>query len=199
MPPHAALIDVNVVPREGAHPTSQMEGAELGLALGSATASLGRLAIYALGTLTAQDIDLLPRAMAASTSTTDLGVFGPWTVQVTAPSDEDARLKVDGIPWPAGPGVAVVPAGNHVLQWSRGRPAGPGLSAFSGELGTARVTPASLTFSYDARPDAYAVVTRRPASLAVDGKPARLDAVADPAGGWVVRVPTGTHTAHLRF
>ena len=52
-----------------------------------------------------------------TTSTTDLGVFGRWTVRVTAPAGAETRLKVDGIQWPAGAGVAVVPAGNHVLQW----------------------------------------------------------------------------------
>lgn len=199
MPPQASLIDVNVVPRAGAKPTSQMEGAELGLALGSATASLGRLAVYALGTLTPQDLELLPLSMAASTSTTDLGVYGRWTVKVTAPSRADGRLTVDGIAWPAANGTAVVPPGNHVLQWSAGAPVGPGLSSFGGELGTARVAARSLTFTYAARPDAYAVVTTRPRALLIDGKAARLDAVADPDGGYAVRVPTGTHRAVLTF
>jgi hypothetical protein len=199
MPPQASLIDVNVVPREGAKPTSQMQGAELGLALGSATASLGRLAIYSLGTLRPQDLDLLPLSMAAATSTTDLGVFGRWTVKVTAPSRSDGRLTVDGIRWPAANGVAVVPAGNHVLQWSAGAAVGPGLTAFGGELGTARVTAHSLTFTYSARPDAYAVVTQRPRALRIDGKVAQVDAVADPGGGYAVRVPTGTHRAALTF
>jgi hypothetical protein len=106
---------------------------------------------------------------------------------------------VDGIRWPAANGVAVVPAGNHVLQWSAGAPVGPGLTAFGGELGTARVTAHSLTFTYSARPDAYAVVTQRPRALRIDGKVAQVDAVADPGGGYAVRVPTGTHRAALTF
>jgi hypothetical protein len=149
--------------------------------------------------LTAPDLDLLTLGMAASTSTTDLGVFGRWTVKLTAPSRGDGRLRVDGIPWPAANGVAIVPPGNHVLQWSAGAPVGPGLVALGADLGTARVTARSLTFSYAARPDAYAVVTKRPRELRIDGKPARLDAVADPDGGYAVRVPTGTHKALLTF
>lgn len=200
MPPQSALIDVNVVPRIGGpRPTVQMEGAELGLALGSATAKLGRLAIYSLGTLTGPDLDLVPRAMAASTATTDLGVFGSWTVKLTAPHPGWNRLKVDGIPWPSGDGVAIVPPGNHVVVWAKGDPYGPGLTAFGGELGTAHVSGASLTFTYVARPDALAVVTEKPKTLAIDGKPASLDVVRDPAGGWVVRVPTGRHEAELGF
>lgn len=195
MPPGASLVDVNVVPRAGAHPTSQMEGAELGLALGSATAQLGRVGIYSLGTLTSQDLDLIPGATAASTSTTDLGVFGKETVTVTAPSPRDRRLTVDGVPWPAADGVAVVPPGNHVLHWSAGTPPGPGLESFGGRLGTARVTATSLTLAYDARPDAYAVVTRRPIGLTIDGKAATLDV----SGTYAVRLPSGTHRAVLTF
>jgi hypothetical protein len=199
MPPQAAIVDVNVVQRKFAHPTSQMQGAELGLALGSATAALGKLGVYALGTLTADDLDLLPRAMAASTSTTDLGVFGKWTVTVTAPAKGMHRLRVDGHQWPTANGVAVVPAGNHVLEWATGDPIGPGLVALGAELGTARVTAQTITFTYVARPDALAVVTERPTALQIDGKAAELDVVANPKGGYVVRVPTGTHSAELRF
>ena len=199
MPPQSALIDVNVVRRDGAKPTEQMQGAELGLALGAATAATGRLAIYALGTLTPSDLDLVPRAMAASTSTTDLGVFGRWTVRVTAPAGAETRLKVDGIQWPAGDGIAVVPAGNHVLQWEAGKPAGPGISAFSGELGTARAGKDTIVFTYTARPDAFVVVTERPAALKIDDADAELEVVANPKGGYVVRVPTGTHKAELTF
>jgi hypothetical protein len=198
-PPEAALLDVNVVPRAGARPTSQMTGAELGLGVASATAPLGRIAIYALGTLSPQDLAELPGAMGGSTSTTDLGVFGRWTVQVSAPSRRDGRLEVDGIPWPAANGSALVPAGNHVLQWTAGAPLGPGLTGFTGQLGTARVASRSLTFTYDTRPEGLAVVTGRPVSLRVDGVSVRLDVVADPAGGFVVRVPSGTHRAVLGF
>jgi hypothetical protein len=195
LPAHGSLIDINVVPRDGARPTAQMEGAELGLALGSATAQLGRVAIYSLGTLTASDLDLVARATAASTSTTDLGVFGRSTVVVTAPSPGDTRLQVDGIPWPAGAGRAVVPAGNHTLRWSTGRAVGPGLVAFGGQLGTARVGARTISLTYDSRPDAFAVVTRRPIALTIDGKPAPLRV----AGAYAVRLPTGTHRAVLTF
>jgi hypothetical protein len=200
MPPQAALLDVNVVPRyQEPPPTVQMTGAELSLALGSATAKLGRLGIYSLGTLTAQDINRLPGAMAAATSTTDLGVFGRWTIQVTAPSPDAARLTVDGIPWPVAGRTALVPGGNHVLRWSTGAPLGPGLVSFTGELGTARVRKDRLEFSYDTRPDGLAAVTARPRALSIDGVKARLDVVANPAGGFVVRVPGGTHRVALEF
>ncbi|MDX6474479.1 MAG: hypothetical protein QOK22_3295 [Gaiellaceae bacterium] len=199
MPPQGALLDVNVVPRYGGpKPTAQMTGAELGLALGSATAPLGKLGIYSLGTVPERDLLQIPGSMAASTSTTDLGVYGRWTVAVTAPSPGDGRLSVDGIDWPATKGHAIVPGGNHVLAWAAGDPIGPGLVSFTGELGTARVSKRQLTLSYDTRPDGLAVVTERPTALSVDGKPARLEVVSGPAG-YVVRVPTGNHDVVLDF
>jgi len=197
--PSAALLDVNVVKRVGGYPTQQMRGAEFDMTLESATASFGKVGIYALGTLTPQDIDALPGALAGQTSTTDLGLFGRWTVTAVAPAAGLGRLKVDGIEWPAANGRALVPGGNHVLQWQAGRALGPGLLAFTGQLGTARVASRQLVFTYDTRPDGLAVVTRRPRALRIDGRAVTLDVVADPAGGFVVRVPTGTHKAELGF
>jgi hypothetical protein len=199
MPPDASLLDINVVPRYQGGVTAQMTGSELALAVSSAAAALGKVGIYALGTLPHHDLQRLPGAMAGGTATTDLGVFGSWTVTVTAPSRKDTRLAVDGRDWPAAGPSAVVPAGNHVLDWSTGDPLGPGLKAFTGQLGTAGVSATSMHFTYDARPDALAIVTERPTSLEVDGEPRPLHVVADPTGGFVVRVPAGTHRVLLRF
>jgi hypothetical protein len=199
MPPDASLLDINVVPRYQGGVTAQMTGSELALAVSSAAAALGKVGIYALGTLPHHDLQRLPGAMAGGTATTDLGVFGSWTVTVTAPSRKDTRLAVDGRDWPAAGPSAVVPAGNHVLDWSTGDPLGPGLKAFTGQLGTAGVSATSMHFTYDARPDALAIVTERPTSLEVDGEPRLLHVVADPTGGFVVRVPAGTHRVLLRF
>jgi len=176
-----------------------MTGAELSLALGSDSAPLGSVALYSLGTLGASDIAAVPGALAASIATTDLGTYGRQTVTVTSPSPSADRLKIDNIQWPAANGTAIVPPGNHVLTWSSGSPAGPGLSSFTGELGTARVTAGTLELTYSSRPETLAVVTREPHSLEVDGAAARLRVQADPAGGFVVRLPRGRHVALLRF
>jgi hypothetical protein len=161
----------------------------------SAAASFGKVGVYALGTLTPADIAALPGAMAGSTATTDLGIYGKWTVTVTAPTQGDDRLTVDGIPWPVAGRRAVVPAGNHVLHWARGRSTLPALAAFTGQLGTVRATTSTLMLTYDSRPDAFAVVTRKPTALTVDGTPATLEI----SGTYAVRLPTGTHRAVLTF
>jgi hypothetical protein len=199
MPAGDALLDVNVVDRAGARPTSKMTGAELTLALGSAAAPRGSVALYSLGTLGAGDVAAVPGALASSVATTDLGTYGRQTVTVTSPSPSDGRLKIDNIEWPAANGTAIVPPGNHVLTWSSGAPAGPGLASFTGELGTARVTESTLELTYSSRPETLAVVTGKPRSLQIDGAAAALRVQADPAGGFVVRLPRGRHVALLRF
>jgi hypothetical protein len=201
MPPQDSLLDVNVVDRVGygARPTLAMIGSELDLALDSATAHLGRVGIYALGTLSSQDLGEIPAAMAASTATTDLGIYGHWTVKVTAPAHGDNHLTVDGLAWPAAGDTALVPPGNHVLDWSHQATAGPGLVSFTGQIGTASTSRTSLRFSYDTHPDGLVVVNRRPVSLLIDGSAAKLSVIADPAGGFVVRVPAGTHRATIGF
>jgi hypothetical protein len=201
MPPDDALIDVNVVNRTGygPKPTLAMIGSELDLALDSATASLGRVGIYALGTLSLQDNAELAGAMGGSTVTTDLGVYGLWTVKVFAPSRDDDRLVMDGVTWPAASGFAIVPAGNDILVWSEGPVAGPALLAFTGQLATASVKEHSMTFTYLASSDGLAVVNQRATSIEFDGVHARLQMQSDPAGGWVVRVPEGSHRVTINF
>ncbi|HEY8644655.1 MAG TPA: hypothetical protein VIL77_02115, partial [Gaiellaceae bacterium] len=199
MPIGDALLDVNVVNRYGARPTSKMTGAELSLALGSAAGPHGAVALYSLGTLDAKDLGAVPGALASGVATTDLGIYGDQTVTVTSPFPTKGALTVDSIPWPAANGSAIVPPGNHVLDWWPGPPIGPGLVSFTGEIGTARVAAKTLQFTYVTRPEALAVVTRRPRSLRIDGAAAALDVQVDPAGGFVVRLPHGRHVALLRF
>jgi hypothetical protein len=199
MPAGDALLDVNVVDRDGARPTSKMTGAELSLALGSAAGPLGSVALYSLGTLGANDIAAVPGALASGVSTTDLGTYGRQTVTVRSPLPSAGRLTIDSIPWPAANGTAIVPPGNHLLKWSRGSPAGPGLASFTGELATARVTERTLELTYFSRPETLAAVTQEPRSLQIDGAATALEVQIDPAGGFVVRLPRGRHVALLRF
>jgi len=199
MPPGDTLLDVNVVVRAAALPTLKMTGAELTLALGSAAGPLGRVSIYSIGTVLPQDLAGIPGALGSSVATTDLGTYGSQTVTVTSPFPARRSLTVDSIPWPAANGTAIIPAGNHILNWWSDPPVGPGLASFTGALGTARVAANMLKFSYFTRPDALAVVTRRPRSLRIDKTAATLDLQVDPAGGFVVRLPHGRHVALLRF
>ncbi len=198
--PGDGLIDLNVVDRADARPTSKMTGGELDLAAYSASTLTGRMASYAVGTIPAADQAILPYAMGAAATTTFNGIVTPWTVMVHAPpGQEHTEATVDGIQWPTADGVIVVPAGEHAVNWSGGPTTGPGLESFDAELSTASVTISTIDLAYYSRAAAYAVVSAKPVSLTVDGASAPLVSVADPGGGWAVRLPSGTHHSVLTF
>ena len=56
-----------------------------------------------------------------------------------------------------------------------------------------------MTLAYSSRAATYAVVTQRPTTLVVDGAAQAANAVADPAGGWTLRLPKGTHRVTIGF
>ena len=198
--PGNGLIDLNIVNRGGARPTSKMTGGELDLAASSAAAFSGRMGAYAIGTIPAADQAALPSAMAGTAQTTDTGIVTPWTVTVHAPpAGPDTSVTVDGTPWPSAGGTAIVPAGEHRIVWSNSPAPGPGLTGFTGELSSASVSANAMTLAYSSRAATYAVVTQRPATLVVDGTAQAANAVADPTGGWTLRLPKGTHRVTIGF
>jgi hypothetical protein len=196
MPAGQAYIDINVVDREDARPTLKMTGAELSLAAASAGAA-GRLGVYSAGSTPVADLHRIPRAMAGAARVFDEGTSAPWTTLASATAGPAAtRLTVDGKRWPASAGVAVVPPGEHRLVWSKGAPVGPGLVRLTAEIGSASVTPRSLTFRYDSRLRPLAVLDRKARALTVDGEGAPLD-VLDGSDGRTVRLPAGNHTVRI--
>jgi len=68
-----------------------------------------------------------------------------------------------------------------------------------GELISESAGSSSLRVSYSAEATAWAVVDRRPTSLVVNGAASALVAVADPSGGYTVRLPSGDHEVKLSF
>jgi hypothetical protein len=196
LPGGQAFIDVNVVERAGARPTSVMTGTEFALAV-MAAARPGRLGLFSAGTIPAVDLHRLPGAMAGMAEVFDTGVRAPWTVTVSAPDDRrQARLDVDGEPWPTGAGHALIPPGEHRLTWSGGRARGPGLLRLTAEIGIASVEPDALTFSYDARVRPLAVLDRAATGITIDGEADEL--VTEPGSdARVVRLPSGTHSVRI--
>ncbi|GAC1610363.1 MAG: hypothetical protein NVS3B26_16710 [Mycobacteriales bacterium] len=197
--PGGAAVDLNVVPRTPAFPTAAMTGAELDLATSAAAGPTGRVAFYALGTLTAADLAHLPAALGGAAGTLPGRVDAPWPVTLPAPGPAFGRLIVDGVDWPVGAGKALLPAGPHTVRWVAGSAAGAvGLTSLTAELGTAGRTAGSTTFTYSARAPALAVLTRSVVAT-VDGGPLAISAQQpDPAGGAVLRLPPGRHTVTVR-
>jgi hypothetical protein len=197
MPAGQAFIDVNVVDRPGGRPTPKMTGGELALATMSAGVT-GRLGVYSAGTVPAADLRRMSGSLAGSAAVFDTGVRAPWTVVVEAPEGRSARrLDVDGQPWPASAGVAVVPPGEHALTWSNGAARGPGLVRLTAEIGSASVAEGALTFRYDARGRAMATLDRQARSLTVDGASASLQVVPGTDAN-VVWLPPGNHEVTIQ-
>jgi hypothetical protein len=163
MPPGRALFDLNVVPRATAHPTAQMTGAELALSVADASRAAGAVGLYSVGTMTASDLSAVPGALAAAAVTGPGTVTAPWTVVLRSPSPALGTLMLDGKPWPAANGRAVVPPGPHRVQWLPGDDAVPALVSLTGELRSEQATPTAVTLSYTAAGRAYATFDRGPA------------------------------------
>jgi hypothetical protein len=200
MPPGQGVADLVVGERDGRGATGRTTAAEFDLSVMAAAQGSGRVGVLDAGAAAPPDLDHLPRALGASVQVFDSGVKSPSTVTVSAPGGAGyARLRLDGQPWPAAVGHAVVPAGDHRLEWIRGAPEGPSLLRLTGELGTAALHGEAMTFSYDSRPPALAVVDPRPVALTVDGVTVPPTVVERPSGGFVVTLPPGTHRVELRF
>lgn len=198
LPTGQAFIDINIVVREAGFPTATATGAEFDLAVATASRVSGRVALFSLSTVATVDMLNLPGAMAANAETLDTGLRAPFSVTAIAPEgDAFGLLSVDGVPWPAGPGRAVVPGGEHRLEWSRGAPAGPALLRLTGEIGSATVEPNALEVSYFSRARAYMVVDREPQRMVIDGVEAAIAAARNPEGGYTLRLPSGTHRVRV--
>ncbi len=194
LPKGKVFIDINVVPRENARPTSAMTGGELDLAAMAAGSAGMRLAVFSVATVPARDLAHLGAAIAGSAQTLDTGVRAPATLLVRSPyGSASTTLTVDGVEWPAAPGFALIPAGEHRLEWGSAAARGPALLRLGAELGSATVAPNTVTFTYDAPGRSYAVIDREPLSMKLDGTDADLQVLARPEGGWVLVLPGGTH------
>ncbi len=198
MPAGQAFIDINIVVREAGFPTATATGAEFDLAVATASRVNGRVAVFSLSTLATVDMLHLSGAMAASTETLDTGLRAAFAVTAIAPEgDGFGLLSVDGVPWPAAAGRAIIPGGEHRLEWSRGVPAGPALLRLTGEVGSATVEANALEVSYFSRARAYMVVDREPVRVSIDGVEAAITATRNPEGGYTLRLPAGTHSVRV--
>ena len=200
MPPGQAFVDLDGRARRDSAANEQMTGGELDLTVMSAAQISGRVALHTAGTVPRDDLDHLPAALAGGAEVFDSGVRSRNTVTMSAPGGAGyGRLLVDGERWPAAAGWAVIPPGEHRLTWSKGAPDGPSLMRITGELGTASVNGDAMTFSYDSRPPALAVVEPQPREVFVDDVAIPATVVTRPSGGFVVSLPSGTHRIEMRF
>jgi hypothetical protein len=188
-------VDINIVRRERAYPTSQQTGVELAQLIHTAAKAFPTVMFYYTGSITPLDAPLLPVASTVVTrceQTEDgLLIESPYGVGVRW----SGPATLDGLDWPVGDGERVwVPPGRHVL-----RPATAAASHlvtdFTGNLENAVMTPDGVEIRYASQSRAFARLRRRPARLFVDG----LETVPDVSGEYVLRLPRGKHTARIAW
>ncbi len=198
----SGFFDVNVVDRSvlGEFPlvTDTMTGNELGLALTSASRVSGRVGIYSLGSLGDVDRPDVPQMIAGSVQVTDSGVIAPWDVEIPKPSPSSQSATVDGIAWPVGSNGVIIPAGEHQVVWSDEQSTLPGLNRCTGTLAKVSATPTELKISYSGRLRTYISVSQQPREVLVDGSLVQVTSSLGPHG-WVLALPSGAHTAELRY
>lgn len=185
-------IDINDINRGNlAKPTAYPTLGELNLAALEAGRVNSKVDFYALGTIGTYDLSNLSYAVAGSVGETPSGIISKFPVKVAAPSTYE-RLKVDGTSWPTANGIAVVPAGTHSLVWSKGQPLSPGLLSIDANLGDARVLSSTkIFFDYYSRSDVYALLSEPPKTLTASAATIAATSLADPNGGYWVKLPAG--------
>ncbi|MCL4232020.1 MAG: hypothetical protein KJ053_10585 [Dehalococcoidia bacterium] len=198
LPAGQAFIDINIVPREAGLPTAAATAGEFELAVAAASRASGRVAVFSVSTVAASDRGQLAGAMAATADTLDTGLRSSFAVVARSPGGAaDGLLKVDGSQWPAAAGRAIIPGGEHRLEWAPGAPVGPALLRFTAELGSASVEASALQAEYFSRSRAYLVVDRAPQHVTVDGVETAVAVISNPDGGYTLRLPSGLHTVRI--
>lgn len=200
MPASSFSIDINDVNRGSfATPTATPTFGELDLGAMAAGSVNGQVSFYEFGTISPYDLSEMGYSVGGSTIDFPNGIKSAFAVAMKV-DPSFGRLSLDGRAWPVGPGVAIVPSGEHNLVWGKGRPTSPGILWFDANLGTAQILgPKEITFTYFSHTAAYVLLTQKPLSMQVDSAPFSASATLDSSGGSWVRLPAGTHSVVVDF
>jgi hypothetical protein len=186
-------VDLNIVERyQDVYPTKQQAGTELFQLVNQAARAFPRVALYFENSIQAPDLPWLSSAAAAVERWERNGS----SHIVESPHGVGVRWKgparVDGKPWPVRDGDTVwVPSGRHTIEPGSGEPA-LRLVDLTAELISAASLPQGLEFTYRSSARVFAITSRRPAALFVDGSPVH-PAMLDAPAGVLIWLPTGRH------
>jgi hypothetical protein len=188
-------IDLNVVERyQDVYPTKQQTGVELFELIHTAATAFPRVALYFENSLQRSDRHLIS-ASATSVSQVEragqrLAVNSRFGVGVRW----QGAAAVDGRPWPVSDGNVVwIPGGSHVLEPSAATSTFH-VRRFTGDLRSARYAGEGIELFYSAASRAFAVLSKQPESLEIDGVPAELQL----HGATTVSLPRGQHVVLIR-
>jgi hypothetical protein len=200
-------IDINVMP---VHPagqagfaTSQQTGSELLRLWQVAAGQTPRVCLYSESSVSEQDWDILPYAMAEKADVRKDGpawvVTAPYTVTLEL-DDRTSKYRLDGKPWPCSDkGEALIPAGEHRLtpaganrSWFDTSELEPRLLSISGELLGAQARGRGLEVEYSSQGRCAMMFNNPFSKILIDGRPANLSMLRGDSG-YVVVAPPGQH------
>ena len=184
-------IDLNVVERyQDVYPVRQLTGAELLQTVHQAASSFPRVALYFESSLLPSDWRLL----GASGAAVRRAWFSGKKLVVETDSDVGVNWRgpvvVDGQPWPlADDSVIWLPAGKHTVERG-GRSDGLRVVRFTGSVRSAKaVSSSEVRVSYHGDGRVFAILSRPPQRVEVDGEAAVLNT----AGPSTLILPRGDH------
>jgi hypothetical protein len=188
-------VDINIVDRTKAYPTSKQVGAEALELFHTAAAAFARVMFYYERSIDPADLPLLPAAAAPVDRVERRGE----TLVIASPRGVGVRWEgpasVDGRPWPVHDRERVwLPPGEHVLATAAATPA-PAVLDFNGTIESAASLLDGIELVYSSGSRALATLDRKPARLTLDGRDETLDLIGAVDGAWVLRLPRGRHKA----
>jgi hypothetical protein len=177
-----AGIDINVVERyQDVFPTKKQTGGEFLELFHNAAAAFSPVLVYFEASVLPRDMDFVAYALAAGARANGSTIDSPHQVFF-----HTNATTVDGQPWPARTGDAVLlPAGHHTVE-NGGNAPGFELVHFTGDLVSASYKDSrTINFTYRSTSRAIAIFSPPPTVISVDG--------AAFAVGESVMLPPGEH------
>ncbi len=200
-------IDINVVP---VHPAGQVgfaaaqqTGSELLRLWQVAAGQTSRVCLYSESSVSEQDWDILPYAMAEKADVRKDGsawvIRTPYTVSLEL-DDRASKHWLDGKPWPCSDnGEALIPPGEHRLTlagskrtWFDTSELETKLLSISGELLGAQQQGRGLEVEYSSPGRCAMMFSNAFSKILIDGQPALLPMLRGDSG-YVVVAPPGQH------
>jgi hypothetical protein len=191
-------VDINIVDRDHAYPTSKQVGAEALELFHTAAGAFSRVMFYYERSIDPGDLPLLPVAAVAVDRAERRGD----TLVIASPRGVGVRWQgpatVDGHLWPVHDRERVwLPPGEHVLASAASEPTASVLD-FTGTIESAASLPDGIELVYSSGARALATLDRKPARLTLDGRDEPLDLIGEADGRWVIRLPRGRHDAVVK-
>ena len=186
-------IDINIVDRyQDVYPTKQQTGVELFQLVSLASKAFERVALYFENSIRKEDLALLPAAAARVNRAEQIGS----KLVIDAPRGVGVRFAgpalVNGKPWPVTDGETLwLAPGASSIEPAKEYPAFR-LLDLNANLRSAQSFFQEIEFSYENNSRVFALISRRPGRIEIDGAVVTPSVLA--AGdSWLVSLPRGQH------